>query len=69
MSVLRMVLLHHKDSEDDERIKKYNELEQVIMRKVCVLGQGVEMEHTASLLHDDVVDESDERRGMESVPK
>ena len=26
------------------------------MRKISVLGQGVEMEHTASLLHDDVVD-------------
>ena len=35
--------------------------------KVYAVATAMEMLHTASLLHDDVVDESDKRRGRPSV--
>ena len=35
----------------------------MIFRKPIVLAAAVEFIHTATLLHDDVVDESDLRRG------
>jgi len=38
-------------------------------RKQAQLGQIVEMIHVASLIHDDVLDEADTRRGGESVHK
>ena len=37
--------------------------------EIILLGQAVELEHCASLLHDDVVDEADTRRGIESHRK
>ena len=37
--------------------------------KIKLLSQVVELEHCASLLHDDVVDDSDVRRGLESHRK
>mmetsp|Transcript_30953 Transcript_30953/g.65401 ORF Transcript_30953/g.65401 Transcript_30953/m.65401 type:complete len:513 (-) Transcript_30953:134-1672(-) len=40
-----------------------------VWRKQAQLGQIVEMIHVASLIHDDVLDESDTRRGGESVHK
>jgi all-trans-nonaprenyl-diphosphate synthase len=39
------------------------------MEKVIQIAQIVELEHTASLLHDDVVDEADTRRGIPSHRK
>ena len=38
-------------------------------RKLVLLAQAVELLHCASLLHDDVVDEADMRRGIESHRK
>ncbi|MBR1498831.1 MAG: polyprenyl synthetase family protein [Bacteroidaceae bacterium] len=35
--------------------------------KVILVAQALEMLHTASLVHDDVVDESDRRRGLPSL--
>jgi len=40
-----------------------------VWRKQAQLGQIVEMIHVASLIHDDVLDEADTRRGGESVHK
>jgi geranylgeranyl pyrophosphate synthase len=40
-----------------------------VFRKQGQLGQIVEMIHVASLIHDDVLDEADTRRGGESVHK
>jgi len=40
-----------------------------VWRRQAQLGQIVEMIHVASLIHDDVLDESDTRRGGESVHK
>jgi len=40
-----------------------------VWRKQAQLGQVVEMIHVASLIHDDVLDESDTRRGGETVHK
>jgi len=40
-----------------------------VWRKQSQLGQVVEMIHVASLIHDDVLDESDTRRGGETVHK
>merc|ERR1719203_944082 len=40
-----------------------------VWRKQAQLGQIVEMIHVASLIHDDVLDESDTRRGGEAVHK
>merc|ERR1712194_767599 len=40
-----------------------------VWRKQGQLGQIVEMIHVASLIHDDVLDEADTRRGGESVHK
>jgi geranylgeranyl pyrophosphate synthase len=40
-----------------------------VWRRQAQLGQVVEMIHVASLIHDDVLDESDTRRGGESVHK
>lgn len=39
----------------------------VVTRKTLHAALSLEMLHTASLVHDDVVDESEERRGMPSV--
>merc|ERR1711957_1046471 len=40
-----------------------------VWRRQAQLGQIVEMIHVASLIHDDVLDEADTRRGGESVHK
>merc|ERR1719253_2352707 len=40
-----------------------------VWRKQAQLGQIVEMIHVASLIHDDVLDEADTRRGGEAVHK
>ncbi|EEC45328.1 predicted protein, partial [Phaeodactylum tricornutum CCAP 1055/1] len=40
-----------------------------LMAKTAQLGQIVEMIHVASLIHDDVLDEADTRRGGEAVHK
>merc|ERR1711957_979018 len=40
-----------------------------VWRKKAQLGQIVEMIHVASLIHDDVLDEADTRRGGEAVHK
>ena len=42
---------------------------QVDSEKLVLLAQAVELEHCASLLHDDVVDDADMRRGIESHRK
>lgn len=39
-----------------------------INSNVLLVAQALEMLHTASLVHDDVVDESDRRRGLPSLP-
>eukprot|EP01035_Chromulina_nebulosa_P020103 gene20103-26100_t len=52
------------------RLLAYDQLEyqsSVIKRKQLQLGQITEMIHVASLIHDDVLDESDTRRGGASV--
>lgn len=38
-----------------------------VSSKVILVAEALEMLHTASLVHDDVVDESDRRRGLPSV--
>mmetsp|Transcript_18098 Transcript_18098/g.34477 ORF Transcript_18098/g.34477 Transcript_18098/m.34477 type:complete len:541 (+) Transcript_18098:36-1658(+) len=46
-----------------------NHLGSEVWRKQAQLGQIVEMIHVASLIHDDVLDEADTRRGGEAVHK
>ncbi len=43
--------------------------EETLKKKVLPLAVGIEYIHTASLLHDDVVDEADTRRGKKAAHK
>lgn len=51
------------------RVTSDNHKDSDVWRKQAQLGQVVEMIHVASLIHDDVLDESDTRRGGETVHK
>jgi len=51
------------------RVTSENHKDSDVWRKQAQLGQVVEMIHVASLIHDDVLDESDTRRGGETVHK
>ena len=46
-----------------------HEINGTIHHKQIQLAEIVEMIHTASLLHDDVLDNSDTRRGVPSIQK
>jgi geranylgeranyl pyrophosphate synthase len=50
-------------------ITEDNHIGSDVWRRQAQLGQIVEMIHVASLIHDDVLDESDTRRGGEAVHK
>lgn len=50
-------------------VKPENHQGSEVWRRQAQLGQIVEMIHVASLIHDDVLDEADTRRGGESVHK
>lgn len=54
---------------DGGTVTKKNHQGSEVWRKQAQLGQIVEMIHVASLIHDDVLDESDTRRGGEAVHK
>mmetsp|Transcript_22441 Transcript_22441/g.64446 ORF Transcript_22441/g.64446 Transcript_22441/m.64446 type:complete len:525 (+) Transcript_22441:145-1719(+) len=53
----------------DVRVTPSNHQGSDVWRKQAQLGQIVEMIHVASLIHDDVLDEADTRRGGEAVHK
>jgi geranyl diphosphate synthase len=53
----------------DVRVNESNHQGSEVWRKQAQLGQIVEMIHVASLIHDDVLDEADTRRGGEAVHK
>lgn len=57
------------DIEIEGGINPKNHKGSEVWRKQAQLGQIVEMIHVASLIHDDVLDEADTRRGGESVHK
>lgn len=57
------------DVEIEGGINPKNHKGSEVWRKQAQLGQIVEMIHVASLIHDDVLDEADTRRGGESVHK
>lgn len=50
-------------------ITESNHVGSEVWRKQAQLGQIVEMIHVASLIHDDVLDEADTRRGGEAIHK
>lgn len=56
-------------NEDEGVITPNNHQGSDVWRKQAQLGQIVEMIHVASLIHDDVLDEADTRRGGEAVHK
>merc|ERR1711966_498933 len=56
-------------AEDGGVITPKNHKGSDVWRKQAQLGQIVEMIHVASLIHDDVLDEADTRRGGEAVHK
>lgn len=67
---------HHADSAtwewsgaSDVSVNSSNHQGSEVWRKQAQLGQIVEMIHVASLIHDDVLDEADTRRGGEAVHK
>jgi geranylgeranyl pyrophosphate synthase len=53
----------------EKRVTPENHKGSEVWRKQAQLGQIVEMIHVASLIHDDVLDEADTRRGGEAVHK
>merc|ERR1719276_249276 len=53
----------------DVKVTQENHQGSDVWRKQAQLGQIVEMIHVASLIHDDVLDEADTRRGGEAVHK
>lgn len=53
----------------DEAVTEENHKDSEVWRRQAQLGQIVEMIHVASLIHDDVLDESSTRRGGASVHK
>jgi geranylgeranyl pyrophosphate synthase len=53
----------------DVQVTAENHLGSDVWRRQAQLGQIVEMIHVASLIHDDVLDEADTRRGGEAVHK
>jgi len=53
----------------DVEVTQENHQGSEVWRKQAQLGQIVEMIHVASLIHDDVLDEADTRRGGEAVHK
>lgn len=53
----------------DVKVNASNHEGSEVWRKQAQLGQIVEMIHVASLIHDDVLDEADTRRGGEAVHK
>ena len=69
--------LHHDDNSEswewsgasDVDVNSSNHQGSDVWRKQAQLGQIVEMIHVASLIHDDVLDEADTRRGGEAVHK
>ena len=54
---------------DGGKVTTENHQGSEVWRKQAQLGQIVEMIHVASLIHDDVLDEADTRRGGEAVHK
>lgn len=53
----------------DVEVNPANHMGSEVWRRQAQLGQIVEMIHVASLIHDDVLDEADTRRGGEAVHK
>ena len=46
----------------------FSQFKQTDRHKIIALAAAVETLHTATLIHDDIIDESDMRRGLPSIP-